>query len=64
MKTGTLVQLLRLGNYEPVEGMIGIVVGFNANGRVGVCWCGVNPDEGNSWPWMPWGRLKVLSAGR
>lgn len=60
MKTGTLVQLLSVTDYKPVEGMIGVVIGFATGGRVRVCWNNT-PDEGGSWPW---GRLKVLNAGR
>ena len=60
MKIGDLVQLLTPGHYEPMDGMIGIVLGFAKNGRVRVQWMGKS-EYGGAWPY---GRLKVINENR
>jgi hypothetical protein len=58
MKSGTLVQLLTPNYGEPIDGMIGIVLGLAPNGRVRVQWSKNPGAYGGAYPW---GRLKVLS---
>ena len=60
MKVGDLVQLLTPRYYEPIEEMIGIVLGFSKSGRVQVRWAD-STDYGGAWQW---GRLKVISESR
>ena len=68
MKVGDLVQLLTPGLFdcEPIEGMIGVVLGFNERGRVHVGWGKpqLSPSAPGYIPAWPYGRLKVINESR
>ena len=71
MKIGDMVQLLTpvsavSGDCEPIEGMFGVVLGFNEYGRVHVGWGmpQVSPSAPGYIPAWPWGRLKVINESR
>jgi len=60
MKVGDLVQLLTPGHCEPIDGFVGIVVGFTARGHIRVQWA-AKAEYGGAWPF---GRLKVINESR
>jgi len=66
VKVGDLVQLLTPGHYEPMGGMLGIVLGFNKHGRVHVSWGKpqLSPSAPGYIPAWPYGRLKVINENR
>ena len=60
MKVGDLVQLLTPNYHEPIDGYVGVVLGFAKNGHVRVRLTGKS-DYNGAWAY---GRLKVLSESR
>jgi hypothetical protein len=60
MKPGDLVQLLTPSYHKPIDGYVGIVMGYAQNGNVRVQWS-KSSEYGGAWPF---GRLKVLNESR
>ena len=66
MKVGDLVQLLTPNYHEPIDEMVGIVLGFTKQGRVHVGWGKpqLSPSAPGYVPAWPYSRLKVLNESR